>query len=458
MTELQNRLEHLVNYSSQLIFVSGDTIAQQQKSLEDFLSVQKENTEISYIDAQESMDASDYRRMICRQLMGQTVGSYVRPLKELLKELSNQPGPFLVCIKQSERLPNEFLQELWDWVVQSRKQSKQQHLNIILFGESKWAEQAKQWLPNKNSDKPVLLSNHSVPSTGFDPKALENLMSESRTSFGRQFFNQGNEGAANLLSNKWFISAVLVIFFACFLGMISWQYPGYVSEFLKTGKLPEVIASEDSTATQVLEPAEAEVDPVNIIPQAQLEIVEDAPFEANEILVSDWQNRNQVDESRVAKSDDEISESVNDTQPSGDFAVPDIINVEQLDAALGSELALQTEVQLDNQVNTNNSNNYRFDENIILSIADDAVLLQLSGIQNPSVLTTYIQSNGLEQNTWIYETSRYGGAWYVVLYAQAFDTLAQARQAAQSLPSNVRDSEPFAKVAGQIKQEIQNKP
>jgi DamX protein len=138
--------------------------------------------------------------------------------------------------------------------------------------------------------------------------------------------------------------------------------------------------------------------------------------------------------------------------------VPDIINVEQLDAALGSELALQTEVQVDNQVSANNSPTYRFDENIILSLADDAVLLQLSGIQNPSVLTTYIESNGLEQNTWIYETNRYGGAWYVVLYAQAFDTLAQARQAVQSLPSNVRDSEPFAKVAGQIKQEIQNKP
>ncbi|GBL03755.1 SPOR domain-containing protein [Glaciecola sp. KUL10] len=444
MTELQNRLEHLVNYSSQLIFVSGDTIAQQQKSLEDFLSVQKENTEISYIEAQESMDASDYRRLICRQLMGQTVGSYVRPLKELLKSLSQQSGPFLVCIKFSEHLPNDFLQELWEWVIHSRKHAKDQHLNIILFGETKWAEHAKQWLPNKNSDKPVLLSNHSISSTGFDPKALENLMSQSNASFRGQFFGRGEANSANLLGNKWFISAVLVIFFASFIGMISWQYPGYVSEFLKTGKLPDVAEAKDTQDITTTSIDEAEqTSNLEILPQTQLEVVEEMPFEANEILVSDWQNRN------TERKVEDSPESVEDSATNGDFAVPDIINVEQLDAALGVGLEQETAEEL--------TPAYLFDENIILTLEDDAVLLQLSGIQNPSVLATYIESNKLKENTWIYETNRYGGAWYVVLYAQAFNSLDEARRAVQDLPANVRNAEPFAKVAGQIKQEIQNK-
>ena len=43
LSELQHRLEHLVSYSSQLIFVSGDTIGQQQRTLEAFLSQQNEN-------------------------------------------------------------------------------------------------------------------------------------------------------------------------------------------------------------------------------------------------------------------------------------------------------------------------------------------------------------------------------------------------------------------------------
>lgn len=441
--------------------MSGDTIAQQQRSLEDFLSVQKENTEISYIDAQDSMQASDYRRLICRQLMGQTVGSYIRPLKELLKELNSQPGPFLVCIKQSERLPNDFLQELWEWVVQSRKQSSSQHLNIILFGETKWAEQAKHWLPNKNSDKPVLLSNHSVASTGFDPKALENLMSESRIGFANQFFGERSQANTNLLSNKWFISGVLLIFFACFLGMISWQYPGYVSAFLKTGKLPEPIVLENAQKTSDVASETNTPQELNPTPQSQLEVIEQAPFEANEILVSNWQERNERGSDSLALDAQSESStlSVEDATPQqvdkferqeGDFAVPDIINVEQLDAALGVGLEVQTQIE--------ETTNYRFDENIILALPDDSILLQLSGIQNPSVLTTYIQSNNLSQSTWIYETTRYGGSWYVVVYAEAFNSLEQARRAVQGLPSNIRDSEPFAKLAQQIKQEIQNKP
>ena len=32
-SELHERLEYLVNYSSQLIFISGDSIAEQQKTL-----------------------------------------------------------------------------------------------------------------------------------------------------------------------------------------------------------------------------------------------------------------------------------------------------------------------------------------------------------------------------------------------------------------------------------------
>ena len=47
--ELHERLEYLVNYSSQLIFVSGDSIAQQQKTLEAFVFQQHDDTEIAYL-------------------------------------------------------------------------------------------------------------------------------------------------------------------------------------------------------------------------------------------------------------------------------------------------------------------------------------------------------------------------------------------------------------------------
>ncbi len=132
-SELHERLEYLVNYSSQLIFVSGESIAQQQKTLEAFVFQQHDDTEIAYLTAQENMEPSDYRRQLCRQLLGQVVGSFVRPLNELLSDLNSHEGPILIAITQAHNLPDALLQELWDLVLQSRFAGNKQHLNVLLF-------------------------------------------------------------------------------------------------------------------------------------------------------------------------------------------------------------------------------------------------------------------------------------------------------------------------------------
>ena len=81
-------------------------------------------------------------------------------------------------------------------------------------------------------------------------------------------------------------------------------------------------------------------------------------------------------------------------------------------------------------------------------------MLQLSGIQNPVVLENYLASNDLKANTWIYETQRYGGPWYVVVYRQSFESIDAALNRMSSLPAGIRDAEPFAKSVNQIQQEI----
>ena len=160
-SELHSRLEYLVNYSSQLIFVSGDSIAEQQRTLESFVFQQSDNTELAFITAESDMQVTDYRGTLCKQLLGQVVGSYIRPLNELLAGLNHHDGPVLITITQAQHLPNSFLQELWDLVLQSRFANNKQHLNVLLFGESDWAEQAKEWLPAKNTNTPLLISSQS---------------------------------------------------------------------------------------------------------------------------------------------------------------------------------------------------------------------------------------------------------------------------------------------------------
>ncbi len=481
MSELQERLEHLVNYSSQLIFVSGDSIAQQQRALEEFLSVQKENTEISYFTSELTMESPDFRRIICRQLLGQKVGSFVRPLKELLKDLHEQPGPFLLCIKQAQTLPNPFLQELWDWVTESKKLSPNHHVNVILFGETAWAEKAKKWLPKRNSSRPVLLSTQSVDSTKFDVNALENLMAEERPVFSLDMFRR-DEFSSPIVTQKWFIVSVLVLLLSVFIGLMSWQYPDHVKSLLQTGSLPPQI---DINADQLAERnQQLEIERKEEIAD-KIVVSETAPD--NIELVSSWDEAKQtsdtkidalklsIDEKKGVQEQDALakaeldealldSETTNSTlsveDAEGDFAVPDILSVEQLDATLGNQLLSPSQDdKLKDEVAPEQSYEplYEFDEAALLALSEPAVLLQLSGIQNRSVLSEFITDNQLQDTVWIYQTTRYGGAWHVVLFKQRFDSLNAARQATELLPESVRATEPFAKDLTQIKLEIRNR-
>jgi len=481
LSELQERLEHLVNYSSQLIFVSGDSIAQQQRALEEFLSVQKENTEISYFTSELTMESPDFRRIICRQLLGQKVGSFVRPLKELLKDLHEQPGPFLLCIKQAQTLPNPFLQELWDWVTESKKLSPNHHVNVILFGETAWAEKAKKWLPKRNSSRPVLLSTQSVDSTKFDVNALENLMAEERAVFSLDMFRR-DEFSSPIVTQKWFIVSVLVLLLSVFIGLMSWQYPDHVKSLLQTGSLPpEVDINADQLAVRneqleierkediADETAATETVPDNlelVSSWDEAKQTSDTKIDALKLSIDEKKEAQEQDALTTAKLDETLlnSETLNSDlsveDAEGDFAVPDILSVEQLDATLGSQLLSPSQDdELEDEIAPEQSIDplYEFDEAALLALSEPAVLLQLSGIQNRSVLSEFIADNQLQDIVWVYQTTRYGGAWHVVLFKQRFDSLNAARQATELLPESVRSTEPFAKDLTQIKLEIRNR-
>lgn len=471
-----------MNYSSQLIFVSGDSVSDQQRTLNEFLAHQQENTDISFFSAKQEQNATDYRGMICRQLGGHTVGSFVRPLNQLLIDLPAEDGPFLVCITQAQHLSNDFLQELWDWVMHAKQYNRKLHLNIILFGKNDWAQASQEWLPSQNSHKPVLLSSQSVDPVGFDVNALEALMAQDREWF--------SGSASPLVTKKWFISSVLAVFLCLFIGMITWQYPEDISRLLSGEKIesteaPAFDLPEEDLETVILPPD----DVFNQVSSNNNEVVVVEPVPITEdILVRSWQSSTaDLKKDDIASSEEseslslELIESArNDLtsngppEDSGDFQVPDIISVAQLDERLGSSALTLDEVRVEDEANDEIEEilaseaelpsetvtpaiDYRFDETTLLALPSDAIVLQLSGIQNPVVLENYLNNNNLKANTWVYETQRYGGPWYVVVYNQSFDSIDAALNRLSSLPDDIRDAQPFAKSINQIQQEIKQR-
>lgn len=531
VSQLHERLSHLVNYSSQLIFVSGDSIADQQKTLNAFLSSQQETTEISFFTATRDKLASDYRGEICRQLAGHEVGSFIRPLTELLNKptqgVLNPSSAYLVCITQAQNLDTTFLQELWDWVMQGQKTHPDIHLNIILFGESQWAKASQEWLPMQNSHKPVLLSSELVNPVGFDVNALEALIADKSSWFG--------VSQQPLVTNKWFIGGILSIFLVVFIGLMALQYPTQFSNTIallyQNNEEPNSAAYVNSSDS-MLSPTDPENEAPLVLNENRAVIVDDQLFktmktdsfepltlasanieltgslslEASQtapldliipakkqsltdtLLVKNWPesvamaNKKVKNIANKVRQEDtspiaQISALAKDTKAietsaseDGDFQVPDILSVEQLDAQFvnidtkktnridnnGLAKKIPSTVTQSKQVSMRSGATlgYQFDETTLLAMPAVSIVLQLSGIQNPAVLESYLSNNNLKTSTWVYETKRYGGPWYVVLYKESFGSVDAALSQLASLPEDVKKAQPFAKSINQIQREI----
>lgn len=478
---LHERLEYLVTYSSQLIFVSGDSVAQQQKTLDAFVFNQNEDTDIAYLTAKPTLELHDYRRQLCQQLLGQQVGSYVRPLNELMAELNQHHGPVLITITQAEHMPDTLLQELWDLVLQSRFASNKQHLNVLLFGQSAWAEQAKQWLPAKNTNTPLLISSQSVMAQQVGSE-LDQLISQRRQAFQARLDERSaaqQTAARNRLKSPWFWGSAILLFLMCFTALIAWQYSSELEALFspieqetaqEQPALPppgsayrELIESQpvDKNKESLNEPASQE--PLSGTDETQPEIAADTDENvvSAQPRITDWQTAvKDMNEKRLAR-DNPTSDASDDTDvdngrdketetapvPSIDaaFAVSMIKQAREVSAKKLSEAEPKTETSdaLDNQT-------------LLSLLTPDDFVIQLAGLKDAPLLRDFINDHQLQDKVWIYQTQRYGGPWYVLLFKQPFGSVTEARQAMSLLPPYPGKNNAFVKAADQVLAEIKN--
>jgi DamX protein len=477
-SELHERLEYLVNYSSQLIFVSGESIAEQQKTLEAFVFQQHDDTEIAYLTAQDNMDISDYRRQLCRQLLGQVVGSFVRPLNELLSDLNGHNGPILIAITQAQHLPDKLLQELWDLVLQSRFAGNKQHLNVLLFANSAWAEKAKQWLPAKNTETPLIISSQSVMSE--QPRFesdLDKMIASRREAFQAHLDNRQQENAitfSNPLKSKWLYISILAVFLVTFSGLVYWQYgdklaslftpinsytdiadtPQAVPGSAYKNLLDEADASQpaDTDERAVAEPLTTDATgnesaPANtkeniqesggMAAQGPNDAITNIPKDDSATLVTDWKEAI----SNLENSTTNVS-SVQAISSTGDNTIN----------ASNEEIGSQPDTPITNNAVQTAEETTQQVEGAWISANEFAI--QMLAMKDVAVLNDFLEENGLNAVSRTYKTKRYGGDWYVVVANKTYPSLNAARAAQTSLPNYPGKNNAFVKSGSQILSEI----
>ena len=463
-SELHERLEYLVNYSSQLIFVSGESIAQQQKTLEAFVFQQHDDTEIAYLTAQENMEPSDYRRQLCRQLLGQVVGSFVRPLNELLSDLNSHEGPILIAITQAHNLPDALLQELWDLVLQSRFAGNKQHLNVLLFANNEWAERAKQWLPAKNTETPLIISSQSVISEqpSFESE-LDKMIASRREAFQAHLENRQRENTQtfiNPLKSKWFYIAVICVFLATFSGLIYWQYGDKLASIFapisQPSPEPERTQVEPGSAYNKLigngETDESETTASNSATQAtnqigNVELVSAPKDDSADVggslidessdngpLITNWENAvSSLPE--VTPSSEQADNNQFENAPTGGNTTDSNGSEVVSSGALSDQQSAQGAKSNSDGVNDNVTPTTVASESSQEGwIGENDYAIQLLAMKSESVLSEFLRENNLTEQTRIYKTTRYGGDWFVVVNKQIYTSLSQAQQARTNLP------------------------
>ena len=443
VSQLHERLEHLVNYSSQLIFVSGDTIAQQHRNLESFLAQQDEQSEIAYVQLEEGMEDADLRRNVCRQLVDTSVNTYVRPFNELLHSLNQYDGPVLICITQAQLMSDAILHELWDLVLQSRFANNKAHLNVILFAETVWAETAQQYLPARNSSQPILLANESFSSLDDNQGSeLERLIAAKRAAFSERMNSRANglHLPVNVLRSPWFIGVMVLMFCLLFTSLVAMQYPEQVQRFaqiFKTLDAPAVIAASEPDVNSLQDiQALADVSGVN----TQVLLTETTPIISSSTV---------VEESPLIDNVPGLVMSWSESQTQLHVAKQTLATqmlVAQPSSALSQAKPTSSAAIIDTQI--------MIDASKIFSISDTHFAIQLAGMSSAETLNDFIIANALEDQSWLYETQRYGGSWYVVLLNNDYSSIQEARRAVNSLPPEVQALSPFIKSISAIKNEI----
>nr|WP_246261265.1 SPOR domain-containing protein [Alteromonas ponticola] len=87
-------------------------------------------------------------------------------------------------------------------------------------------------------------------------------------------------------------------------------------------------------------------------------------------------------------------------------------------------------------------------------IQSDNFYIQLAGLKDGQLLEQFVKDHDLEAVVKMYQTQRYGGDWYVLLFHQPFASLDTARSAVANLPQYPGREKAFVKSGSQIKAEL----
>lgn len=500
-TSMVLRMRHLLEVSSPFIFLSGASGSGKSLLCESLLSTIERPWLIAYLDYQDSFSVSRVRELLVHSCFPGSVFDPEDPLPDtFLRLLGHSPRHLLIALDSVEKLPVEFVAELWELICINDALPQAHHLAVILCGGSLWAEKQARGLKGRETP-PIELEVEPLPvreqmelfdfylrSASFSAK-LPNAQAVADKLRGCE----GNPGKIIELAeiimernsksplkgreiplNKVLATAAVI---AGVTLLLSWLLPPLLQKEKVTPEVAkELQPAAPSTAlnTTAVTPVVEDSGALPSAAQGNLTVKDEKNLENRRVVIADKVVKQIIASQKEGKV---VAASSAATSVAGAASGAAVTSVEQLSGVAselkGTTVEKKAKPAPEEKASATSAKSVKAvpakpapqPEAHLLKDSGAADLaeirtktarhytLQLSAGADKGALQAYARQLTLSEQSWIYQTEYKGKPWFVLIQGD-YASAALAKAAIASLPALAKKGPPWPKSFGQVQKEM----
>lgn len=474
--ELLERLQLLTNFGSNLVTIAGDNGAGKTWLAQRYLEAWALEKNQALLMCFPNQDDEQRRMTILSQLVSEPLFNPADSIAESFTRLMEGEGcDVVIAIDDAHLLSESFISELWMLVLESQ-QNPLWTVNVLLFAQVNTLDALLTRLSYGQEHKPIDLEIDPLSQQEADRffeqlvvRYVEDDMEKRVRNAYRTVARRPGEIMAlgdqkvekriiirSIIGSPINIALVVVVL----LLLISAGYWWMMSQPTPDDKAQQITQSVEQTAIPTFEQgvsgADATGEQATILdPEQVVDPVLAAAEDDSQSLPPSVTNEvssvgTEDDQQRVVITSEVVDALLEDKPESVDTS-----NIEKV----VEESIPQAEPQSDPQNSVSETPTppvikFSFTKPELQAFSPRSYTLQLAAVTSLEDVQSFLDTHSIEGNVYIYPTVRNDVEWFIITY-ENYPTIQVARDAVETLSSELQNLEPWAKSLNQVQREIE---
>ncbi|KJY82651.1 cell division protein DamX [Vibrio galatheae] len=482
-TELLERLQLLTNYGSNLVTLGGEPGAGKTWLAQHYLEAWAQDKNQSLLMCYPNQDDAQRRSTILTQLISEPLFNPADSLVESFSRImQGETCDVAIVIDDAHLLTESFVSELWMLVLEAQV-NPGWTVNVLLFAQSNTLDALLTRLGYGQEHKPIDLEIEPLSQQEADrffeqlvirfvEDEMEKRVRNAYRTVARRpgdIMALGDQKVEKRIIIRSIVGSpinimLLVITLLVLIGggywwMMSQPSPDdkaqQIAESIEQTVIPTLPEASSAAESTIIEPqpvvdptmANAEDDSLSLPPDVteQISSVGNADDEQQRVVITS----DVVDALLEGKPEQVDTSTIDQVVEQSKVDTP-----AEPEPQVESEPTASEENALEEQAPSETVIKFSFTKDELKSFSPRSYTLQLAAVQSLEEVQRFIDRYQLENQVFIYPTERNGVDWYIVTY-QNYPTIQVARDAVQSLPTELQNLEPWAKSLSQVQRELE---